>query len=66
MSPPRGVHGPFTLAVCALMVFRDHPLPERVRRLTALDVQVRIWDSSATTSRRPSSRSARRGRCSPR
>lgn len=46
MSPTRGVHGPFTLAVCAEMVFRDHPFPERIRRLTALDVQVEIWDWS--------------------
>lgn len=46
MPPTRGAHGPFTLAVCAEMVFRDLPVVERVRRLTALDVQVEIWDWS--------------------
>ena len=40
----RGQHGPFTLAVSSEMVFRDLPPAERVRRLTALDVQVEIWD----------------------
>jgi hydroxypyruvate isomerase len=40
----RGRQGPFTLSVCAEMVFRDLPLAERVRRLTELDVQVEIWD----------------------
>ena len=40
----RGQHGPFTLAVSSEMVFRDLPPTERVRRLTALDVQVEIWD----------------------
>ncbi len=44
MTPARGACGPFTLAVCAEMVFRDLPVAERVRRLTALDVQVEIWD----------------------
>ncbi len=39
-----GAAGPFVLAVCAEMVFRDLPVAERVRRLTALDVQVEIWD----------------------
>jgi hydroxypyruvate isomerase len=36
--------GPFTLAVSSEMVFVDMPVAERVRRLTALDVQVEIWD----------------------
>ena len=36
--------GPFTLAVSAEMVFTELPVPDRVRRLTALDVQVEIWD----------------------
>jgi hydroxypyruvate isomerase len=40
----RGRQGPFTLAVCAEMVFRDLPIAERVRRLTELDMQVEIWD----------------------
>lgn len=40
----RGAHGPFVLAVCSEMVFHDLPVPERVRRLTELDVQVEIWD----------------------
>ncbi|OXM61161.1 TIM barrel protein [Amycolatopsis vastitatis] len=44
MVVARGVHGPFVLAVCAEMVFRDLPIVERVRRLTRLDVQVEIWD----------------------
>ncbi len=44
MPTTRGAHGPFALAVCAEMVFRDLPVPERVRRLTELDVQVEIWD----------------------
>ncbi|WP_392543676.1 TIM barrel protein [Oryzobacter telluris] len=44
MTPARGACGPFTLAVCAEMVFRDLPVAERIRRLTALDVQVEIWD----------------------
>lgn len=44
MSQDRGAVGPFTLAVCAEMVFRDLPVDERVRRLTDLDVQVEIWD----------------------
>lgn len=41
---PRGYQSPFTLAVSSEMVFRDLPPVERVRRLTALDVQVEIWD----------------------
>ncbi|MFS8480118.1 MAG: TIM barrel protein [Micromonosporaceae bacterium] len=40
----RGRHGPFTLAVCAEMVFRELPMAERVRRITELDFQVEIWD----------------------
>ena len=40
----RGYQSPFTLAVSSEMVFRDLPPVERVRRLTALDVQVEIWD----------------------
>lgn len=38
------MHGPFSLAVCAEMVFLDLPVLDRVRRLTELDVQVEIWD----------------------
>jgi hydroxypyruvate isomerase len=34
----------FTLAVCAEMVFRDHPIEERVRRIAGLGFQVEIWD----------------------
>lgn len=44
MPTSRGRCGPFTLAVCAEMVFREFPVVERVRRLTDLDVQVEIWD----------------------
>jgi hydroxypyruvate isomerase len=44
MSTPRGAAGPFTLAVCAEMVFVDLPVVDRVRRLTELDLQVEIWD----------------------
>ena len=40
----RGRQGPFTLAVCAEMVFRELPMAERVRRITELDFQVEIWD----------------------
>lgn len=40
----RGRCGPFDLAVCAEMVFTDRPVAERIRTLTALDVQVEIWD----------------------
>lgn len=40
----RGRVSPFTLAVSAEMVFVDLPVAERVRRLTALDLQVEIWD----------------------
>jgi hydroxypyruvate isomerase len=44
MSDLRGAHGPFVLAVCSEMVFRDLPVVDRVRRLTELDVQVELWD----------------------
>lgn len=44
MATARGTQGPFTLAVSSEMVFLDLPVAERVRRLTALDVQVEIWD----------------------
>ncbi len=40
----RGKQGPFILAVSSEMVFRDLPPVERMRRLTALDVQCEIWD----------------------
>src|SRR5947209_20291457 len=35
---------PFTLAVCAEMVFRNLPIVERVRRIDELGFQVEIWD----------------------
>ncbi len=35
---------PFTLAVCSEMIFRDLPIVERVRRISALGFQVEIWD----------------------
>ena len=35
---------PFTLAVCAEMVFTDLPIAERVRRIDELGFQVEIWD----------------------
>ena len=44
VTPERGRVGPFPLAVSSEMVFVDLPVAERVRRLTALDVQVEIWD----------------------
>jgi len=44
MTPRRGQVGPFTLAVSSEMIFLGLPIIERVRRLTALDVQVEIWD----------------------
>jgi hydroxypyruvate isomerase len=47
VTQDRGAHGPFTLAVCAEMVFRDLPVTQRVRRLVDLDVQVEIWDWTA-------------------
>ena len=44
LTPDRGRVGTFTLAASSEMVFVDLPVVERVRRLTALDVQVEIWD----------------------
>jgi hydroxypyruvate isomerase len=38
---------PFTLAVCAEMVFLDLPFTERVRRIDDLGFQVEIWDWTA-------------------
>jgi hydroxypyruvate isomerase len=35
---------PFTLAVCAEMVFLDLPIEERIRRIHDLGFQVEIWD----------------------
>lgn len=35
---------PFTLAVCAEMVFTDLPVVERVRRIDSLGFHVEIWD----------------------
>ena len=35
---------PFSLAVCAEMVFRSLPIVERVRRISDLGFQVEIWD----------------------
>src|SRR4051794_10445773 len=35
---------PFTLAVCAEMVFRSLPITERVRRISDPGFQVEIWD----------------------
>jgi hydroxypyruvate isomerase len=35
---------PFTLAVCSEMVFRDLPIIERVKRISALGFHVEIWD----------------------
>ena len=35
---------PFTLAVCAEMVFTDLPMLDRVRRIDALGFDVEIWD----------------------
>jgi hydroxypyruvate isomerase len=35
---------PFTLAVCSEMVFRDLPVVERMRRISALGFEVEIWD----------------------
>ena len=39
---------PFTLTVCAEMVFTDLPLVERVRRIHALGFGVEIWDWTTT------------------
>jgi hydroxypyruvate isomerase len=38
------VSTPFTLTVCAEMVFTDLPLVERIRRIDALGFGVEIWD----------------------
>ena len=35
---------PFTLAVCAEMIFCDLPVLERVKRISELGFQVEIWD----------------------
>lgn len=35
---------PFTLAVCAEMVFKALPVAERLKRITALGFQAEIWD----------------------
>ena len=43
MTSP-AVTSPFTLAVCAEMVFLDRPFAERVRRIHELGFQVEIWD----------------------
>jgi hypothetical protein len=37
----------FTLAVCAEMVFRDQPIPDRVRHIHDLGFAVEIWDWTA-------------------
>ena len=42
--PTEATRSPFTLAVCAEMVFRALPMIERVRRIHALGFQVEIWD----------------------
>jgi hydroxypyruvate isomerase len=36
--------GPFTLAVCGEMVFRDLPIEERARKISGLGFEVEIWD----------------------
>lgn len=46
MSADAGRHGPFTLAVCAEMVFTDMPMGERLRHLHELGFQTEIWDWS--------------------
>lgn len=35
---------PFTLAVCAEMIFCDLPMLERVKHISELGFQVEIWD----------------------
>jgi hydroxypyruvate isomerase len=37
-------NSPFTLAVCAEMVFKSLPFPERLKRITELGFQAEIWD----------------------
>lgn len=39
-----GRSSPFTLAVCAEMVFAALPIVERLKRLTSLGFEVEIWD----------------------
>lgn len=39
-----GRHGPFTLAVCAEMVFTDLPVPQRLRHLRDLGFVAEIWN----------------------
>lgn len=41
-----GRHGPFTLAVCAELVFDDLPIGQRLRRLRDLGFVAEIWDWS--------------------
>ena len=36
--------GPFTLAACAEMIYRDRPLLERIEAITARGLEVEIWD----------------------
>ncbi len=43
VSTPGG-GGPFKLAVCAEMIFRDRPIDERARMLDAMGFQVEIWN----------------------
>ena len=42
--------GPFTLAVCAEMVFRERPIDERVRRIPELGSRWRSGTGPSTTS----------------
>ena len=35
---------PFTLAVCAEMVFKSLPVVDRLKRITELGFHVEIWD----------------------
>ena len=44
MSAPTRPASPFSLAVCAEMVFLDLPVTERIRRIDALGFAVEIWD----------------------
>lgn len=44
MNESKKKTSPFTLAVCAEMVFLDLPVAERVHKLDALGFQVEIWD----------------------
>ena len=43
---------PFTLAVCAEMVFTDLPILDRVRRIDELGFEVEIGTGPSTTSMR--------------